>query len=345
MSEHILEEPVRRSDPARARDRFSAASSPEPRVEPACAPPRPTHSLAAIAVAPPAGYLIDEEKPEEERAAGLGQGRTVGQPTTAHDTGPPPVDTVRPEDLTPAATCAITSSTFFRAPDGTPNTRTEVGIGEAVVFEAGGMAEWTASSGWPRSRTAPTFAWEPAVPGTTRIAARNTLGGATCSIEMTAIAPTGITMVKHAEDTFPAGTMGAGMLLEAHIAPRHVSFGNLEWLEIPGHATGVSGYFDAQQKKGADLSHHPNPKFVRLRANNTFRSDHAAFSGYPRSSGTPPFWFPGGAFQWTIPNHYRRAGNPSPLGTFFTNTVQQFFLGADGRATVSKGGDTVTRRP
>lgn len=144
-------------------------------------------------------------------------------------------------------------------------------------------------------------------------------------------------MHRHSVDPFPPGVAGAGMLLEARFAPRNVSLGFIEWLENPGPASGVSGYFAGLAATGVDLSHHPNPAFVPIRLNNTFRSDHAFGSGFaaPWSAG---------AFRWDIPNRYRRIGS-GDAGTVFTTTHQRFSITAAGVVTISKGGVSVGRAP
>ena len=116
-------------------------------------------------------------------------------------------------------------------------------------------------------------------------------------------------MRKLTADGFPAGTAGAGMQLEVRIAPRNVSFGFTEMLEVPGPATGITGYFVGWAAAGNPTAHHPNPRFTHIRLDNIVAlHDHAFGSGFP-----PPW--SAGNLHWTIPNNYRRTGTAGP-GTF-----------------------------
>jgi hypothetical protein len=143
-------------------------------------------------------------------------------------------------------------------------------------------------------------------------------------------------MTKDSEDTIAAGTAGAGMMLRVWFGPRSVSFGNAEWLEVPGGPSGITGYFTAHTGQPY-MDHVPNPDFVRIGADNTFSFDHAS------SSGWPPPWSDG-TFQWVIPNRFRSAGSTS-VGELGPGTVQSFAIAADGTFTVSKQGAIVSRSP
>jgi hypothetical protein len=208
-------------------------------------------------------------------------------------------------------------------------------MGEVVYFDVGGQAaDWTASAGWPPSRHARSaFAWELPNPGTATITATLPTGE-TASVDMTVIGPSDLRMRKFAEDPQPAGQAGAGMWLRPRFTPGSVNFGNVEWLEVPGPASGVSGYFQDMVDAGADLSHHPNPDFLRIAPG---LNDHAAFLGLSAP-------YKAGAFHWNIPNRFRRAGTADP-GTMFVTTVQSFRIQGDGTVTVTKQGASVTRSP
>jgi hypothetical protein len=233
-------------------------------------------------------------------------------------------------------TLTISSKTDMHAPDGSPDTRRRVAMGEVVYFDVGGATvDWTATGGWPLKREGrSTFAWELSDPGSATITATDPASGATASIEITAVAPDSLAMVKDTEDAIPAGTSGAGMLLKPRFGPRNVNFGNVEWLEVPGPASGVSGYFAAQAAAGVDLSHHPNPAFVRI---GPAVRDHAAASGFPAP-------FSDGGFHWDIPNRFRRAATGGQ-GIETVQSVQAFHIDATGKMTVTKQGASVTRSP
>ena len=141
-------------------------------------------------------------------------------------------------------------------------------------------------------------------------------------------------MVKLTEDTQPAGTGGAGMVLSPRFGPRSVNFGNVEWLEQPGGPSSVTGYFADLQALGADWNHYPNPDFLRINRNLT---DHAAIFGLPAP-------FKAGSFHWDIPNAFKRAATGGD-GEVTINSVQSFSIAANGTVTVSKQGASVTRSP
>ena len=141
-----------------------------------------------------------------------------------------------------------------------------------------------------------------------------------------------------AEDTYPAGTQGAGMYIEVTVAPTDVSFENLQYLEVPGPASNVSGFIATYISSfpATDLSHHPNASWLSIQpGNKTY--DHAAFSGFPSP------WDAGG-FEWNIPVQWR-VGTSASVRTL-PNRLQQFAItNTAGTSTVSKLGQTVTRSP
>lgn len=231
----------------------------------------------------------------------------------------------------------INSRTDMRAPDGTADDRKTVAMGEVVYFDVGGAeADWSATAGWPPRRTArDTFAWELADPGTASVTATLPTGE-TGTVNMRVIGPTDIRMRKISEDPAGnAGTAGAGMVLKPRFNPGNVNFGNVEWLEVPGGPTNVTGYFQTELAAGrANLNHRPNPNFLRIGPRLT---DHAAAFNF-----SPPFAT--GTWDWVIPNKFRRAATTG-AGTFFFNTVQTFRMDGTGAITVSKQGATVTKAP
>jgi hypothetical protein len=249
------------------------------------------------------------------------------------------------------------STTRAKAPDGTPDTRRTAGAGEVVDFFpqtspnvldfAGTPASWTATAGTPTSAIAvPVFTWaapEPA--GDVTITATPSGSSQSISTTIKILAPNAISTSKDSEDSYPAGTEGAGMMLSATFQPLSVNFDNVQELEDPGPSTNVSGYFNKLRQAGLDLSHHPNPNWVGL-AGNSFK-DHAFWHG-PLPIATPPSWEPG-HFEWAIPSRYRAlrpgfgVGGP---GVLFTTARQTFdMLGSDGTMAISKQGATVRRSP
>jgi len=315
------------------------------------------HDFANVSVFPPAtrGYAIDPNVPEEEFAYEAEPGAFVGQappapappaapPAPAPEPAPPVAppapgpEPAPPSAPAPPAACVIASATRVSAPEGTADTRTTIGIHEVVEFTTGAVAAWTATSGTPAATAAKDpFVWTaPDTPATVTITATSGTPATTCNARMTVVAPSGLAFAKRSEDAFPAGQQGAGMQCDVDVTPLNVSFANVEWLEVPGPATNVRGYWKEKQDKGADLSHHPNPKWIQL--NNLNRaSDHASSFNWPSP------WKDGG-FDWSIPNRFRAVGNTG-IGTRFAITLQTFSILKNGTTTVGKETESVTRSP
>jgi hypothetical protein len=280
------------------------------------------------------------EGPEDAQAAA--RNPVAAAPGAVPDSATPESEQdqrTEPDGSEPDATTpelVINSRTDMKAPDGSPDTRKKVAMGEVVFFDVGGaVVDWTASAGWPPIRKGrSTYAWELPTPGTATITATDPATGATASVEIEAVAPEQLKMVKVSEDTQAAGTGGAGMVLSPRFGPRNVNFGNVEWLEQPGGPSSVSGYFADLQALGADWNHYPNPNFLRINANLT---DHAAIFGLPAP-------FKAGSFHWEIPNAFRRAAT-NGAGEVTVTSTQSFSINAAGTVTVSKQGASVTRSP
>jgi hypothetical protein len=158
-------------------------------------------------------------------------------------------------------------------------------------------------------------------------------GNTTVTEVIQVVAPTTLQMVKFAEDSFPRGEQGAGMRTNVTIGPSSVCFGAVEWLEVPGGPSSISGYWTHNQAP----NHHPNPKWLPWNDNNTGLTDHAALWGAKKP------WSPGG-FTWYIPNKYRVNGKGD--GEVFIHTHQVFHMtNTKGTTTITKGGAGVTRTP
>lgn len=237
----------------------------------------------------------------------------------------------------PLPPLTITSATTNAAPGGAAATRTTVAVGEVVTFTGSAAGTWAATLGTAAGPSATTFAWTaPGAPGTAVITL--TSGGRTQTISMTVIAPTSLAMARASVNAYAAGTQGVGMITNVTIGPNTVSFGNVEWLEEPGPASAIRGYY--LQFNAADLEHHPNTNWAdgRFNAANTGPQDEAAQTGAPRP-------WSAGSFTWAIPNRYRVAGTGGG-GTVFTTTYQVFTMtGPTGETTITKGGASVARTP
>jgi hypothetical protein len=261
---------------------------------------------------------------------------------------PPGTSSATPQAATPATPAAgpvIQSKATVHAPDGTADDRKTIGVVETIEFtlDGGQVADWSANNGWPGAKKGVAkYEWAaPEAPGTSTITATLPATGETATLDMTVIAPSDINMRSHDEIAFPAGSPGAGMHLTVIALPRKVNFGWISFLEVPGPASGVTGFFAAKAAAGTDLAHHPNPDFVRFNFANTFQFDTASASGDPVSP--PPPWADG-RLTWSIPNRYR-AFNSTGTGRFFTTTTQRFAIDAAGAITITKQGERVSRHP
>jgi hypothetical protein len=209
-----------------------------------------------------------------------------------------------------------------------------VGVGEHVRFTANTAGTWSVSEGRIIGlNTGANIVWEaPAVAANPTITL--TTPGGTRVIPFTVIAPNALSMVVATRDAIPVGTAGACMITNVTVNPLNVNFGRTQWLEVPGPATNVSGYFN--QFPAALLFHNPNPAYLPFDDANTGLTDHAAFHAVPA-----PFSL--GTFEWVIPNRYKIDGEPDARGRLFVNTVQAFTMFPGGTMTITKAGAFVLR--
>lgn len=237
----------------------------------------------------------------------------------------------------------------MHAPDGTPDSRTTIGVCETLVFGVGGRAmHWSADSGWPSARSGrANFEWAaPERARTSTITATDPATGASCSLELEVVAPSGTRLRNVGEDVFPAGTAGAGMDLTVAVLPRNVNFGWIAIHEDSGPALDVKGYF-ADNFPAARLRHDASPGFARIGWDNMLapdaagdpQGDHAA----TRPGTLPPPWS-AGSYRWSIPTRYR-CFNSTHDGFVFTRVPQRFAMEGDGTVIVTKGSERVERTP
>jgi hypothetical protein len=238
---------------------------------------------------------------------------------------------------------AIEHEATVHAPDGTPDTRTTVGVCETIRFAAPGRTlDWSTDAGWPRARSGQSeFRWAaPERPGTRTVTATDPDTGDRFGVDVTVVAPDRIEMQQtRVLGMYSAGTAGAGMRLRLRIHPRNVNFGWVGIKEDPGPASNVTGYFASLQARGRDLSHHPNPNFVRLGWDNELCCDTAAT--VPGALDKP---WSAGSMAWRIPIRYH-CPNTTGNGRVFTTVRQTFDIDGSGTVTVSKRGVSVTRSP
>lgn len=259
-----------------------------------------------------------------------------------HPVAPPAAPPAAP--AAPAAPVAaapvISVETALDAADGSGKNRRRVGVGERVTFTSTVAGTWAASSGDPAVGAAnTTFAWTaPNRPATSNITVTTASGNAT--VAMTVVAPDHNKVTKISEIAYGAGLAGAGMRLNFDFAPMNVSFANVEFREVSGPASNVTGYFVPR----GDVAnyHNANPDYIPINGSNRMMgTDTAAVN--PAGYAQP--WSAGGR-DWVIPNRYRVIGEAGE-GPEFTNITQRFEIQANGTVTVSKGTDgaTVTRTP
>jgi peptidoglycan hydrolase-like protein with peptidoglycan-binding domain len=243
----------------------------------------------------------------------------------------PPVVPVVPTPTTPPT---VTTQTIVSAPDGTADTRTTVGVGERVRFTSPTAGTWTVSDGRIIGlNTGANMVWEAPAVAANPIITITTPGGATATA-ITVIAPTSLNMVVANRDAIAVGTAGACMITNVTVNPANVSFGRTQWLEVPGPATNVTGYFT--RFSAAGLRHQPNPRYLPFDDLNTGLTDHAAMHNAP-----PAFSF--GTFDWVIPNRYKIDGETDAQGKFFVNTTQAFTIFSNGTVMIIKSGGFVLR--
>jgi hypothetical protein len=230
---------------------------------------------------------------------------------------------------------AITHETRFSAPDGSPKTRTNVGVGEEVTFKGPSAGDWTASAGTPSAQAnTDTFVWT-APNRATSATIKLKVGTQESTVTMRVLEPSSITATKVRDLTFPGGTQGAGMELRFIYHPLTVSFGNVESKEVSGPASNVRGYYKGKE---AELWHDSGDTFLPIREDNTDSAiDTASFSGEPKP------WSKGG-FDWVIPNKFKVSSEGGD-GKQYTTVTQAFTIAADGTSSVSKAGQSTTRTP
>ncbi len=227
----------------------------------------------------------------------------------------------------PGTAPTVTSQTIAIAPDNSADSRTTVGVGERVLFSSDIAGTWTASAGHIIGiNNGATMVWEaPAVAASAVITLTTASGNQT--FNFTVIAPDDLIMVVANHEPIAAGTAGACMIQNVTVTPLTVNFGRTQWLEVPGPATNVTGYF--RRFPATELRHHPNRHYLPFDDMNTGLTDHAADHGE-----LPPF--SDGTFEWVIPNRYKIDGETDAQGRFFANTVQSFFMNADGSMMITK---------
>lgn len=268
-------------------------------------------------------------------------------PTAPSAPGPPaappsPPPTAPPAPVVPPAPApsgpTISSKTAKRAPSGAADTRSDVGVGETVDFSASVAGTWTATRGTASGAASTRFRWvAPATAGSVTVTLSAAGSSATKAIDVRA--PNDIAMKNVGSHAAQVGAGGACMLTEVTFLPRDVCLGAIEWLEVPGPATPITGeYF--KRFSAATLEHKPNTyysvvddKNVMERGPHNAANDHAEVHALPGP-------YKDGSFDWKIPNRYKLETEADDKGRWFTDTTQRFSMTAAGTLTITKAGAT-----
>jgi hypothetical protein len=233
----------------------------------------------------------------------------------------------------------IEHKTQLDAPDGSPKTRTVIGVGERVTLKANKLVSWKATGGDPTS-AAPKgqLSWQaPRFKGDAEITAEMVDKTQTAKLAFSVVEPSSTTAKKEKELGYPAGRQGVGMKLQFIFGPSNVSFGGVEMRELSGPASDIKGYYEHE---GMPHQHDATPKFYAIGANNQLAGETRDTAA---QQGMDPPWDKG-SFHWQIPNEFRADEEASPKT--FAFVTQEFVMADDtGTTTVSKGGASATRKP
>ncbi len=245
----------------------------------------------------------------------------------------------------------ITSKTAKAAPSGAKADRSKVGVGESVTFTGSAPGTWSASSGAAKgasptkkgakkAASSATFAWTaPAV--TTATSATITLkvsGLPDANKKLTVVPPNKISMKNSGSHSAQVGAGGACMLTEVTFAPLAVNLGAMRWLEEPGPATSVSGYFS--RFTAATLAHKPNTHFALVNDKNVMEAGPKNAPNDHIAAHTLPSPYKTGAFEWVIENQYILDGEAKSKGRRFAKTTQRYEMDGAGNLTITKAGAT-----
>lgn len=228
----------------------------------------------------------------------------------------------------------LTSETLVAAPDGTPSTRTTVGIGERVkveVVEAGaGDTKWHIEGSGAMPVTSPVF-WFDAPKEKSAVVVVAEINGCVRKREFDVIEPSSVNYtpcegtVVHWE-----GLRHVQFQLKMDFDPDHVSFYKVESHEVSGPGTGGTGDF-----AGNEPYHNANDSvwLSTYNSNEIAAVDNAKIGPWPSGDTRTGFW------KWEIPRDYRVPGGPIHRLDEFT--VQLFRVQVNC-VTVAKGGMEAT---
>jgi hypothetical protein len=142
----------------------------------------------------------------------------------------------------------------------------------------------------------------------------------------------------------PTNTAGAQTGFYVRVYPTNVPFSFLNFKELPGPPTNVTGCFTntniyttdpTNNPNLIDLNHKPTTNWVVVLDNNIYNDS--------VWSPTIPAPYSAGSFQWVIPNQWKMAGKIEPTSNFVF-TTQRFTVDVNGTVTITKFGNHGVRR-
>ena len=249
-------------------------------------------------------------------------------PAPAAPSGPPP--------------CAIKTVTSAHAPDGSPDSRSVVGVTEEVAMSAARPplpATWTATDGALGPPINGVVIWTaPEVEKTCVVTAtpKDPAIGP-CSVSIDVVRPTERVLKKTTDVVYQAGLAGSGFIADVTILPRNVAFERIEVREE--EAVGVAtGYYDTVLHWNGKK--HAATKWAVPHGNNLKVIDTVGTQA-PGTAGP----FSQGTFQWDIPQTYRAIGSTAAQPPYAIAIHLQEMFAPSGAEGTSKEGEGRGRRP
>jgi hypothetical protein len=300
------------------------------------------HAIARVPVL--AGRTTLAEEAQEEPEQGLypvSQSRDVGPGDAGAPTppgpAPKPAPLPTPTPAAPPPPCTLTTRTLVSAPDGTANTRTEVGVNEQVEVTASSAATWTATGGTVSPASGAKVTWTAPGAGASCTVTATPAKGSPCSVAMTAIPPSSRSLVWKTDKAYSAGKAGSGYFADVTIVPTRVSFSRTELREDTVNSVASGYYKDVLRWDGIT---HPATTWLRPNASNSGLVDEIG-SPVPGTPGP----FSAGRFEWPIPQMHRPPGSTGNGSQYSTGRHIQVMAGPTGAETTSKEGSSRSRTP
>jgi len=242
---------------------------------------------------------------------------------------------VPPPAPSPAAACSIRAMTAESTPDGSPKTRTRVGVNEEVAMAASVPTQWTASSGSLFVTGDRSVTWTaPDERAESTITATPAGAVGPCSVSFSTVPPSLRVLKKINDLTYASNLAGAGFLATVELWPLDVSFARIQVREEQAEALAAGYYDEVLNERGA--IHRATPWEV---PSPTLRDTVGTIA--PGTAG-PFMW---GVFEWRIPQHYRRIGDSGPGFRFDTPLLRMVMHGSDGAVTATKEDERADRKP